>query len=80
MERDLIIREVGCKPWCGEVEAGLFLTDNLNHVRDQWLSEGVVPISNVRGFNQFNSVTRATENGKCVVKSEPVFLGTFSSS
>ena len=35
------------------------------------MSEGVVPISNVKGFNQFNSITRATGNGKCIVKAEP---------
>ena len=80
MERDVLIREVDWKPWCGEVEEGLFLTDNLNYVRETWLSEGIVPISNVKGFNQFNSITRATGNGKCVVKSEPAFFQTSSSS
>ena len=50
-----------------------FFTDNINYVRQQWLEDGIVPRSNVRGYNQYNSITRRTEDGDCTVKQFPAF-------
>ena len=71
MERDTTIRKIEAKPYLGKVEAGIFLNSNIESIRLEWLNEGIVPRANVSGFNQFNSITRATEDGDCIVKAEP---------
>ena len=73
MDRDLGTKktEPGC--WMGEVKAGMFFTDDLAYVRQEWLNEGLVPRANCRGYNKFNSITRSTPEGDCVVKQRPQF-------
>ena len=73
MERDVTVRKRDCAHWAGEVTPGVFL-GNVDYVRNQWLSEGVVPRCNVRGFRSFNSITRATDQGDCTVKEKPMFF------
>ena len=68
MERDGSARELHPKIWCGEVEAGLFMTEDIDVVRNEWLQEGVVPRCSVSGVCKFTSVTRATDEGDCIVK------------
>ena len=57
----------------GEVKAGIFFTDELAYVRHEWLNEGLVPRANCRGYNKFNSITRSTHEGDCVVKQRPMY-------
>ena len=68
MERDGSAQELQAELWCGEVKAGLFLTDDVSVVRNEWLQEGVVPRCSVSGVCKFTSVTRATPEGDCIVK------------
>ena len=54
---------------------GLFFTEDVSAVRDEWLAEGVVPRCNVQGFRSFNSIIReCEEGGDCVVKQQPMFF------
>ena len=73
MDQDLAIQKLEASPWQGVLEPGLFLTENVNAVRDEWLKEGVVPRANVRGFNEFNSISRTLPEGECTVKSIPMY-------
>ena len=50
------------------MKAGIFFTDDVAYVREEWLSQGLVPRANCRGYNKFNSITRSTPEGDCVVK------------
>ena len=74
MEQDMpLMQKLEASPWQGVLEPGLFLTENVNGVRDEWLKEGVVPRANVRGFNEFNSISRTLPEGECTVKSIPMY-------
>ena len=74
MERDTSIRELDFAPWDGNVRPGVFVTDDVKAVRDDWLRDGIVPRANVRGFNEFNSITRTTAEGDCTVKALPQYF------
>ena len=74
MERDTAIRDLVCEPWGGVVRPGVFVTDDVKAVRSDWLREGVVPRASVRGFCEFNSITRATNEGDCIVKAPPQYF------
>ena len=63
MERDGKCAKQKAHFWDGEVRAGLFLTEHVQYVRDQWLAEGIVPRANVSGVCKFNSITRGTPQG-----------------
>ena len=73
MERDITFKNKEPEMWCGNVEPGVFFTENVNYVRQQWLEEGIVPRANVRGYNKYNSITRRAEGGDCTVKQYPAF-------
>ena len=74
MDRDLGTKNTEPGFWTGEVKAGVFFTDDLAPVRQEWLTEGLVPRANCRGYNKFNSITRSTPEGDCTVKQRPQFL------
>ena len=73
MDRDVSGKAKEPEFWCGEIKPGVFFTDNINYVRQEWLEEGIVPRANVRGYNKFNSITRHTPGGDCCVKQRPAF-------
>ena len=73
MDRDLGTKITEPGFWGGEVKAGVFFTDDLAYVRQEWLNEGLVPRANCRGYNKFNSITRHTPEGDCTVKQRPQF-------
>ena len=50
--------------WNGEVKAGSYICNDLAKIREEWLCEGIVPIVNPRGINQFNSIARKVGDGK----------------
>ena len=55
------------------MKAGIYFTDDLAYVRQCWLNEGLVPRTNCRGYNKFNSITRNTSEGDCIVKQRPLY-------
>ncbi len=68
MGLDLPSNPTGAPVLVWRVKAGVFVTDHLSYVRNQWLQEG-----NARGLNQFNSITHSTPEGDCIVKQLPMF-------
>ncbi len=72
-ERYTPVRELTREHWCGKLRPGLCMTDGANAVRAEWLQAGIVPSCTVRGFNEFNRITRTLSDGECTVKSLPMY-------
>ena len=49
------------------------MADDIQQVRNEWLQEGIVPRCNVRGFCEFNSISRTLSEGECTVKQCPLY-------
>ncbi len=55
------------------MKEGSFICDDLTYVREQWLQESIVPISNPRGVNKFNAIARKIGDGVLKLKAAPQF-------
>ena len=73
MDRDLTGKREEWEWWDGSVKEGCFICDAIGHVRDEWLREGIVPITNARGVNKFNSIARKVGDGVMKLKAAPQF-------
>ncbi len=73
MGRDLKTKYDEWEWWNGSVKEGSYICNDLLHVRNEWLREGIVPISNVRGVNKFISIARKVGDGVMELKAAPQF-------
>ena len=65
--------------WDGEIKPGCFIVrQSLEAIRQEWLHEGIVPISNASGFCKFSSIMRCVGDSMMKLKAAPQFFSDIS--